>query len=188
MSIPLEPRYGGRADNPYATAQAIGAAAQTGALGQALGPAAASPTAQGNGQGIGIQNIRRGLLYLEAAGASDNAITATSYAPLPATPLSGDLVCSGRPVTVEIGGSAASIGTAPSLRVSVTMDGAEITGRVTGLFYTEAASVQTWSGRPKIIVPNPGTHTFALVAHVPSGSATIKADANNGLCLMVREV
>ncbi len=115
-----------------------------GELARLVGPANADATAQDHGSGLGIQNVRRGVLALTVAPPANLGIPIG--AGWTALPIGGKLSLSGRPLLVcvqAIGAAGPSVGA--ELNLSATVRGEEVTGAVNGM---------------------PGAHTSA---HDPTG-------------------
>jgi hypothetical protein len=129
-----------------------------------------SATAAG---GIDMNRLNRsmlGPLYGKASG--DYPITSLSFAEVDAPLLGGSMVCTGRPVRIEIS-MGGNLGSATGLVLSAFMDGVEVTGKSDGMAWIYAGG-DLWISGWHVMTPTVGTHRFSLVAKaITGGSATI---------------
>lgn len=145
-------------------------------LGQALGRANASSTAQTSGDGLGIENLRRGVLSVLSSGA-DTTVTAGAadvWTPLD-TPLEGDIYLSGRPLLLMVNVIISNLGGVTS--VSLLLRGDEVTGRHNGIVATSATTLDTHSGFWLVAAPAPGIAHVEMVANAITANGTVATDA-----------
>jgi hypothetical protein len=120
--------------------------------------------------GIDADRINRsmlGPLYgTLAVGGPNYSVTsaAPAWAEIDSTRLAGAMVCSGRPVRIDISAGATK-GTTQSIQISVAMDGTEVTGVSDGMMWIDATGDQFLTGW-HVMTPTPGVHRFAMVADV----------------------
>ena len=157
---------------------------------QSLGPANANATAQQTGGGIGIQNIRRGVLSVTLGGLGSN-ITVThgtsGFAAL-STPLQGEVYLSGRPLLVMVQGVIGA-GASGSIALSVTVRGVDIVGTANGLPGTYTAlAAQGVCGFKVVTNPAPGRAVVAVTADATTADGAVYVDGDNSLELLAVEL
>lgn len=166
--------------------QEIEGAART-TLGQMIGRANATAKAQESGDGLGIENVRRGVGRAALSGlASPITVSATSFAPL-STPLALEMVLSGRPLEVTLTGLAAA-GASGLLVIDVEMRSVSITGTGQGLHYTGTTAIIGFTGYELVMAPAPGRARLEVVAARGTADGTIYADTVNRLVLTAKEL
>lgn len=158
-------------------------------LARLAGPAAAEARAQERGGGLGIENIRRGVGYAEltALGANITVAAATSGFAGLSTPLAVEVVLSGRPIVIK-GSLVASNSGGGALALDFLLRGERAVGGSSGAAYNNASGffpMYPWAFLP---APSPGPARVELVADAYTGDATIYADADNHVRLLVMEV
>ena len=137
-----------------------------------VGPANASANAQQTGDGLGIQNIRRGVARAAITTLGANiTVTATSHGAL-STRLTLDMFLSGRPLEVTLSGIAAA-GSGGELSMDVLLRGTSITGTTNGLLYTAATDALQLTGHEIVLAPAPGRATLEVVAKRGIADGTI---------------
>lgn len=129
-------------------------------------PQNADATAQNSG-GLGIQNVKRGLLnlciqYDSSVVGVDFQTSSTSFVDV-STQLTGQMASSGRPVMIIIRGTS----TGDACTFTARVDTAEVTGVSAGIV-TSARGNGIW-----VTTPEAGTHTYAMQWKVASGTAVM---------------
>lgn len=153
----------------------------------AVGPANASALAQQTGEGLGIQNVRRGVGRAALTGQGSNiTVSATSFA-VTSPELSLEMQLSGRPLEVILTGSAAA-GGGGSLIIDVQLRGVSISGAVNGMYFTAGTAAQGFTAVETIMAPAPGRATLRVVAFRNSANGSIYVGANDRLVLMAKEL
>lgn len=167
-------------------------AARAGTLGDIIGQAAASADAHKRGGGISIDRIRRGVARstISGLGANITVPAATSGFASLSTPLSLDIVLSGRPlfITAAITAEAAATGV---LLVNFKLRGVLVTSDASGLpggYLTDNASTAGLTPWWLEMNPAPGQATVELVADAGTADGTIYADVNNTAVLAAWEL
>lgn len=170
--------------------------AADGQLAKLIGPANAAADAQNTASGLGIQNVRR-CVALATLGGGSNVTVANAtagFAPL-STPLSVDVVLSGRPLVVFVAGKI-SAGNGGDLKLSVRLRGQEITGLdegIPGLYHsngTGGLSPQGVSGFWPVLSPGEGRATIDVVADATTadGFVYVAPATSNAALLLVFEL
>ena len=135
----------------------------------------ADADAQSAGAGLGIENIRRGVLFVRSDFASSLTVVhgTSGFAPFP-TPLAGEIMLSGRPLFLALAATV-SAGSGGNLRLSLTLRGAEVTGVINGLPGTFAEGTTPRGVCGQWIVPNPapGRARVEAVADAASVDGTV---------------
>lgn len=145
--------------------------------------------------GIDMNRVNRSMLGpLYGANVGSYTITAANYTEVDPQNLAGKMTCTGRPVIVLMSALVTRSSTLAVLTLSVSMDGAEITGPAVGssdgmgLVDLNAApdfNLVNW----RIMTPPAGQHRFALVAKVGgSGTGTIWSSPDDVVQLAVVEL
>lgn len=142
----------------------VGRMARGGELASLLGGANASAVAQKDGNGIGIQNVRRGVARAVVGPSGSNIVIASSsFAVLPTEPLSLTMTLSGRPLLVAVHGLW-SAGTSGFLAVDVALRGALISGSPNGLARTDVTAITTLHGEDVVMAPAAGAAGLEVYA------------------------
>lgn len=162
-----------------------------GEFGQILGKANANALAQQGGIGLGIQNVRRGVLWVESQGIGTLTVTAATagFSALQ-EPVKGTIVLSGRPLLVVVSGTITG-GVGGDIVLSVLLRGAEITGLANGIPGTYAGAQFTMGLTGLWIIPAPtaGTAELEVVADARGANATIYNDiTDNRVTLLALEL
>lgn len=138
--------------------------------------------------GIDIDRVNRsmlGPLYGRTTGGY--TFTLAAWTEVDPVLLAGKMVCTGRPVRVDIS-SGLNKGAATAIIVSVTMDGTEISGKADGLMWNYTANdlfVTGW----RVLTPPAGIHRFALVAFMSGvGTGSMYSDASDTVSMIVMEI
>lgn len=153
---------------------------------QLIGRTNAAADAQSSGQGVGIQNVRRGVGRAQLSGlGSPITVSATSFAAL-STPLVLDMVLSGRPLSVTLTGLAAA-GAGGLLVIDVLLRGVSVTGTGQGIHFTNSTSILGFTGFEEVMEPGPGPARLEVVAARGTADGTIYADSVNRLVLVAKE-
>lgn len=153
----------------------------------AVGAANASALAQQTSDGLGIQNVRRGVGRAALSGrGSDITVSATSFAVL-SDPLELEMQLSGRPLEVILTGSAAA-GGGGSLTIDVQLRGVSISGAVNGMYFTAGTAAQGFTAAETMMAPPPGRATLRVVAFRNAANGSIYVGANDRLVLMAKEL
>lgn len=159
---------------------------RSGQASQVFGPANANAEAQGSADGIGIQNVRRGLLRVALTGLGGNVtVSSTTFASL-STVLSGDMVLSGRPLRVAVAGVAAA-GSGGALAIDVLLRGASITGVSNGIAYTGSTNDLGFHGEEVVMAPGPGRATLEVVARRATADGTIYTTGTANRLVLIAE-
>lgn len=155
-------------------------------------PQGAGPRAQASGDGIGIQNVRRGTLFAELTGQASSVAVPSgelgAFAPL-ATQLRGQIVCSGRPLLVKVAGITQA-GTGGRVALTVAMNGRDLVGRLHGLpgTYNDRVAPVGVVGVWFVPAPPAGEVTIEVWANATNAAATIYVTTGNTLLLVCLEV
>lgn len=158
-----------------------------GEFGSMLGRANASPTAQSEGSGIGIQNVRRMVARAQVTGLGAHIpVTATEYAPL-ATPLAVEVVLSGRPVKITLSGNILA-GSGGGIFVDVTVRGKRISGVVNGMVSSDSTAGETVTGVEIVEGLPAGRAKIEVVAFRITADGSILADGSNRFVLLAEEL
>lgn len=152
-----------------------------------MGRQNASADAQRTSDGIGIQNVRRGVARASLAGLGANiTVSATSYAAL-TTPLELTMFLSGRPLRITLTGLMKA-GVGAALAVDVLLRDVSVAGRADGLAYSEANIVIPFTGTDVVMSPAAGVATLSVVAKRVTANGTLYVDSLNRLVLMAEEL
>lgn len=139
------------------------------------------------GAGIPLSAVRRGLLMLSGRLTAHYTVTSTAWTEIDSVNLAGTLVCTGRPVRVDIE-TGCNKGATTGIILSAQMDGVEVSGKTDGLiwnFSPEDLYVSGWH----ILTPRPGPRRFAMVAAIyGAGTATMYAGAGDAIQMAVCEL
>lgn len=157
-------------------------------VGSLLEPATIDAQTARQGSGVPISKIRRGLLGpLRGRTSGNYTVTSTNFVELDGALLAGTLVCTGRPVRIDIS-AGATIGTSTGIILSASMDGVEVTGTYDGLAWAYQGGdlfLVGWT----IITPRPGPRRFAFVAKLnTAGSGTVYSSTLDVAQLAVTEL
>jgi len=162
-------------------------------LGQMIGRANANADAQSSGDGLGIENIRRGRVHKEINQAANITVTAGSVGVFNSlsTPLTADIVLSGRPLMVFLTGKA--YGASGDFCMDVNLRGSSISGgRISGMVGTYLSGLTGGVGFTAFEVvesPAPGRATLEAVACASGVNWTIYVvTGDNALILSAVEL
>lgn len=134
-----------------------------------LAPGTIGTQTAGQGAGLPMDRIRRGLLGpLRGRTTGNYSITSTSFTDLDALNLAGVLVCSGRPVRIDLS-LGANRGTSTGVIFSAALDGVEVTSRYNGMAWNYNTTDEWLSGF-FVTTPRPGPRRFSLVAKTDTGT------------------
>lgn len=161
-----------------------------GELGKVVGPGLISALAQSEAGGLSIENIRRGMLVLtsDATAAMTVDASTSGFAAL-STPLSGEMMLSGRPLMVMVAGIV-SVAGGGIMYLDVQVRRQSVTGLTTGLpgCFTASASAVGVNGWWPVVGLTPGRATVELVADAITGDGSIYVDSGKGLSLLAVEL
>jgi hypothetical protein len=134
-----------------------------------------------------VRGNRLLIQYVPPTG-TNYSVTGTSFTEVDATNLSGHLLCTGRPIRIDLWANVAKGGGSTVLQLSVTMDGVEVTNTSNGMALVfDTGTAYTVSGWHVILTPQPGERLFSVVAKVNAGTSTIFGDGNNRIAMSVKE-
>lgn len=163
--------------------------ASDGQLAKLIGPANAAADAQGTASGLGIENIRRGVLSVSLTGLG-SAITVTHSAGFGvlSTPLSGEMQLTGRPLRIDVAGIGLA-GTSGEVRLSVRMRGELLddTG-LPGAYWNSSSAIGPLVGWILVPAPMRGRATIEVVAAATTADGTIYVNGGNRLDLLAVEL
>lgn len=135
----------------------------------------------------GVRGNRLTVQYIPASG-TNYSVTATGFTEVDSINLAGRMVCTGRPIRIDLWANVAKGATSTVLQLSVTMDGAEVTNTSNGMALVfDTGTAYTVSGWHVIERPQPGERRFAVVAKVNAGTSTIFGDGANRIAMTVKE-
>lgn len=141
--------------------------------------------------GIGIESIERAHFWHMMSGATNySSLSQTAWTELDSTNLKWSVTTSGkRPlefkITAWVGVDASQL-----LGVSLTWDGAEVTGATYGMAGVYSpANVMCVSGFAVLDDPGPGTHSLAVVHRQSGGTAgLVQVDSSTHLFVSAKEI
>ena len=141
----------------------------------------AGPTAQRQGGGIGIENIRWGLLNLTTSGrTSEYTLTNTTFAELDVVLLRGTLVVTGRRrLKVTLSGTVGNDTANGFTFLGVFLDGVLLNNRHIG-FISTVAGAPGWISMATLTDVEEGTRVLSVVAWVSGGTGTVYANNVSG--------
>lgn len=138
-----------------------------------IGGANASSDAQRTSEGLGIQNIRRGMSHVHAEGPTNPIVVAVSSTFLSlATPLSTTISLSGRPLMIVVS-CLADPGAGGEMMFSATLRSTEVTGLTHGFAYAVDAPTVHVQGTWVVPAPSPGTAEVEFVARATTAAGSI---------------
>lgn len=151
-----------------------------------VGAQPAEADAQSTGGGLGIQNIRRGLLF-ESASAGNTALTVGSSWLSLTYPVTGEIYLSGRPLLlllkVLVEGAGGGYGHA-----SVTLRGTEVTGSANGMTYQGPSLIGSQVGLWVVESPLAGLAKLEVVGRAGGAGATLYQTAADPIHLIAVEL
>ncbi len=153
-------------------------------LRQSLGRGNASALAQQTAEGIGIDQVRRmvaSTVLTDQGAALTVAFGGADYEPL-STPLSLDVMLSGRPVLIVLSGIFSAVGGV--LRVGARLRGDFV---LLGGSYT-GDNPSSFTATGLVTAPAAGRATIDIVAIASTADGTIFVDAENALQLIAMEL
>lgn len=160
---------------------------RSGQAAQVLGAANANATAQRSADGIGIQNVRRGVMWVVLSGLGGNVtITSATFSAL-STPLAGDIYLSGRPLRVSLGATAAWASSGGSFALDILLRGVSITGIANGIYFDSSPNGRGFHAQGLVVSPSPGRARIEVTGKA-TGTGTIATDASNSLVLVAEEL
>lgn len=157
-----------------------------------LPPQTAGPRAQTTGDGVGIQNVRRGSLAVELTAQASNVSVPSgelgAFGPL-SPRLRGQLVCSGRPLLIKVAGITQAA-TGGRVALTVAINGRDLVGRLHGLpgTYNDRVAPVGIVGVWFVPAPPAGEVTVEVWANATNAAATVFVTTGNTLLLVCLEV
>lgn len=161
-------------------------------LGRDIGRAAAGPNAQAVAGPLGIENVRRGYLFVTLGAGSNITVShsTSGFASL-STPLRGSMHLSGRPLAIYVAATLQA-GASGDVKLSALLRGVEVTGLTNGIpgTYRASTAIEGVGGWWIVAAPSPGEAVLELVADAVTADATlhVAAAANNAAVLMAIEI
>ena len=148
-------------------------------LARLVGPANADQNAQQAGGGLGIQNIRRGVMFLTSDTTSDTTVAPGSLDVWTSVlgNLAGTMYLSGRPLLILVS-SVLNAGVSTDIKISATLRGVEVTGRHHGMALSEDTTFNSRSGFYVVTAPDSGPADLELVASCVGSNNSIVGTGN----------
>ena len=159
-------------------------------IAQLAGPAEAEALAQNTGRGLGIQNIRRGVLWETLTSGSFAVTTGATFIPWD-TPLEGEIFLSGRPLLIVVS-AVLSSAAGGYVHGSVSLRGDEVTGAADGfpgLYQGDGGADATGkTGLWIVPSPDPGPAKIACMARGGGTGGTVNASSSDPALLLAVEL